>query len=753
MEKKTIKKEKKEVMERISKLETLVKEFEKSEKSLRYALRKEFDNREKIIEEETAGLITANAQLRQEISERKRAEDALRYRVEFEKLITTLSTNFIKLSLDEIDAEINNSLETIGKFVGVDRSYVFLFSDKEKKIDDIYEWCAKGIKPQIQNLRGCSIDDEFPWFAQKIRRHGVFHVSCYDKLPKEAGSEKEYLHSHKIQSLIAVPMFCGLSFIGFVGFDSVREKKTWEVDIIALLRIVGEIFANALERKWMDIAIRENEKKYRLLFECASEGIAILDMDGNILDCNKSYIKLLGYSRKEIVGKSVTTFLAEEYKITFQQRFPMLKKKGRTESEIELIRKGGKIIPIWCKATAIYDEYGNIKSALTHCRDITKKQGNKKTLKDDHFLMEKKAKADDLNNMPNDQLRSDPFNFKTSNKKIGLQDFEMFKQIPKKIGVPPCFKNIISRSHKIERLFDILPSVAESISTILIQGESGTGKHLFAQAIHNLSPRKDRPFIIVNCGALPDTLLESELFGYKAGAFTDAKKDKPGRFALADGGTLFLDEIGDISSAMQIRLLLFLQERIFEPLGSVKSVKADVRIIVATNKNLMDLVKKGRFREDLFYRINVVRLDLPPLRERLEDVPLLVEEFIVKLNIQQGKEIKGITEEALICLLSYDYPGNIRELENIIERAYVICNSEYIERTHLPDVIRNSLNIDPSKESNNMTLVKMEAAFLMNVLRQNNWNRVNAARQLGIHKATLYRKIKSLGLKLPVKHK
>ena len=217
---------KKNLLERISELEALVSEYQESEKSLRYALRKEFDNREKIIEEQTAGLISANVQLRQENSERQKAEDALRYRVEFEKLITTLSTNFIKLSLDEIDAEINNSLETIGKFVGVDRSYAFLFTDKDKKIDDIYEWCAKGINPQIQYLRGRTIDDEFPWFAQKIRRHRVFHVSGSYRLLAEACAEREYLNSHNIQSLIAVPMFCGSSFIGFVGFDSVRTEKT-----------------------------------------------------------------------------------------------------------------------------------------------------------------------------------------------------------------------------------------------------------------------------------------------------------------------------------------------------------------------------------------------------------------------------------------------------------------------------------------------------------------------------------------------
>ncbi len=207
----------------------------------------------------------------------------------------------------------------------------------------------------------------------------------------------------------------------------------------------------------------------------------------------------------------------------------------------------------------------------------------------------------------------------------------------------------------------------------MIEGASGTGKELFARAIHNLSPRRGKRFVAVNCGALPDTLLESELFGYKAGAFTDARQDKLGRFALADGGTLLLDEIGDVSPAMQVRLLRVLQERVYEPLGSVEPVKADVRLIAATNKDLGKLVRKGVFREDLYYRIHVIRLALPNLRDRREDIPLLVEHFIAKFNRLQGKDVVGVSDEVLARLMDHDYPGNVRELENIIEHAFVLC--------------------------------------------------------------------------------
>jgi len=302
----------------------------------------------------------------------------------------------------------------------------------------------------------------------------------------------------------------------------------------------------------------------------------------------------------------------------------------------------------------------------------------------------------------------------------------------------------------MHQLFSILPDVAHSTSTVLIEGESGTGKELFARAIHNLSPRKEKSFVAVNCGALPDTLLESELFGYKAGAFTDAKKDKPGRFRLADKGTLFLDEIGDISTAMQVRLLRVLQEKTYEPLGAVESARTDVRIITATNKKLEDLVKDRKFREDLYYRINVVRLALPCLRERMEDIPLLVAHFIQHFNAIQKKDISGMTDEALACLMSYDYPGNIRELANILERAFILCKAGMIEAYHLPESLWIHKSADKDQHPlKTLSLKGMEAIFLANALRRNDWNRLKTARQLGMHKSTLFRKIKALHIQVP----
>jgi transcriptional regulator with PAS, ATPase and Fis domain len=310
------------------------------------------------------------------------------------------------------------------------------------------------------------------------------------------------------------------------------------------------------------------------------------------------------------------------------------------------------------------------------------------------------------------------------------------------------FQSMVSRSSEMKRIFDILPEVAQSAASVLVLGESGTGKELIARTLHDLSSRTAKPFIAINCGALPDSLLEAELFGYKAGAFTDAKKDKPGKFAFAEGGTLFLDEIGDISSAMQVKLLRVLQEKTFEPLGSAASVKANVRVVAATNRNIPDMVKKGEFREDLFYRINVLTFTLPPLRQRRCDIPLLCNHFITLFNARYGKKISELSAEALELLLSHEFPGNIRELENIIEHAFIFCKEPIIQPQHLPGELGRAAAA--SKRTSGLleiqTFDELEKIFIENILTESHGNKVKAAQRLGIDKSTLFRKLKKFGI-------
>jgi len=334
----------------------------------------------------------------------------------------------------------------------------------------------------------------------------------------------------------------------------------------------------------------------------------------------------------------------------------------------------------------------------------------------------------------------------------GVETFRDLRQVEalrKRIEQSYCCEDILSCNHLMRRMFELLPTIADSDSTVCIEGETGTGKELVARAIHTLSPRKDKPFVAINCGALPDSLLESELFGYKAGAFTDAKRDKPGRCALAEGGTLLLDEIGDISPALQVRLLRVIQERVYEPLGATKPVETNVRIVAATNKNLDDLVRQGKFRHDLYYRINVVQLVLPPLRERKEDIPLLVDHFVARFNRLQDKDVAGVSERVMELLMAHDFPGNVRELENIIEHAFVLCQGGLIEPRHLPKSICPTSALSSLGMGRALSLEEMEKIMITDALRRNDWNRKAASRELRIHKSTLFRKIKVLGIDLP----
>ncbi|MEJ5365297.1 MAG: sigma 54-interacting transcriptional regulator [Desulfosoma sp.] len=308
------------------------------------------------------------------------------------------------------------------------------------------------------------------------------------------------------------------------------------------------------------------------------------------------------------------------------------------------------------------------------------------------------------------------------------------------------FGEVVSKNPLMQEILELLPVVAESPSTVLIQGESGTGKSMLARIIHQLSPRRDGPFVKLNCGAIPDPLLESELFGYRKGAFTDAKKDKPGRLQTAAGGTLFLDEVGCMSGALQVKLLRFLEERVFVPLGATEPVSADVRIVAASNVDLERKVEEGAFRGDLFYRLNVIGIRLPTLAERREDIPLLARHMLKKYNAVCGKNIREISEPALSLLMNYDFPGNVRELENIIEHACVLCSGPVIEVKHLPMDVVGKVRSRRRERPEASLLASSEERTIRWVLRKVHGNRVEAARELGISRATLWRKMKRYGI-------
>jgi PAS domain S-box-containing protein len=330
-----------------------------------------------------------------------------------------------------------------------------------------------------------------------------------------------------------------------------------------------------------------------------------------------------------------------------------------------------------------------------------------------------------------------------------FRDLSPIKELRQELAGKYAFQNIISKNCHMRQIFDTLPNIAQSDATVLIQGRSGTGKELFATAIHSLSPRAEGPLVKVNCGALPETLLESELFGYVKGAFTDAKHNRIGRFQAAQGGTIFLDEIGDTPLPIQVKLLRVLQHREFEPLGSERTVKADVRVVAATNQELERLVAEGRFREDLYYRLNVILIRVPDLAERSEDIPLLIEHFLDRFNQRMGRSISGISEEALALLVRHVFPGNVRELENILEHSYIVTRGPSISPEDLPPYLTGGRVGDWSSRSRTFGTsplfgaqgIEAERQQLTECLRRNLWNIPRAARELGMHRTTLWRKV------------
>ncbi len=437
-------------------------------------------------------------------------------------------------------------------------------------------------------------------------------------------------------------------------------------------------------------------EKERVILDSINEGVFTVDLTWTITSFNRAAEQITGVSRAEAVGRLCSeVFRADICEKACALRRTLTLEKPVVNATAHIVNIKGEQVPVRLSTALLEDEKGIVIGGVET-----------------------------------------------------FQDLSQIEQLRKELEAHYSFEDIVGRSPVMKKLFGIVPQIAESRSNVLIEGPSGTGKELFARAIHNLSPRKDKRFVAVNCGALPDTLLESELFGHKAGAFTDAKHDKPGRFAFADKGTIFLDEIGDISPAMQIRLLRVLQERVIEPLGSVEPVPIDVRIVAATNRDLAALVREGRFREDLYYRIRVIQLKLPPLRQRREDIPLLVEHLIEKFNRLQGKDIAGVSDEVMTRLMEYEYPGNVRELENIIEQAFVLCRGGLIEFHHLPPELR-PFGRTGSSQFRPASLTAMEKHMIAEALRLYRGNRGKTAGALGIDVSTLYRKIKKFSIDVP----
>lgn len=434
------------------------------------------------------------------------------------------------------------------------------------------------------------------------------------------------------------------------------------------------------------------EENCHIIFDSIEEGVFTVDLDWKITAFNRAAENITGIPRKEAMGQPcVEVFKTNVCKTDCMLRRALKYNKPVFNTPVYMIHSDSKRIPVVVNATILRNHQNQIIGGVETFRDLSTVSKLQQSFRKYH-----------------------------------------------------AFEKMVSKSQKMNEIFSTLELIADSNCTVLIEGPTGTGKELLAEAVHNNSPHKNGPFVPVNCGALPDTLIESELFGYKAGAFTDAKTDKPGRFERAQNGTIFLDEIGDVTPALQIRLLRVLENKIYEPLGSVKPSKTNARVVVASHRSLEKLVEKKIFREDLFFRVNVMKLTLPGLADRKEDIPLLVDHFLERLNHDKRKKILGFTQEAMAALMLYDWPGNIRELENTVEHAFILCKEKLIGLQHLPDKIL--MKINAAFAGKNTTLKEIEKNAILQTLERNNWKKLQTAKELGINKNTLRRKIVSYGM-------
>ncbi|MFC1821410.1 sigma 54-interacting transcriptional regulator [Thermodesulfobacteriota bacterium] len=459
-----------------------------------------------------------------------------------------------------------------------------------------------------------------------------------------------------------------------------------------------EIFQDHSALEELINRIRYDERKLKIILDNLDIGVFTVSRGGHINFFNTIAESISGFNRKEVLGKHCTVILGKER----SDGAPLLEQtigdgNPRSNKKILMTAKDGRPIPIRANYMALRNE--------------------------------------------NDQ---------TVGGLVTIQDLSLIDQLNKAISSRYTFADMVGKDPAMQKLFEIIPIIADSESTVLIEGPTGTGKDLLAKVIHNSSRRTKKPMVKVNCAALPDNLLESEMFGYVRGAFTGADRDKPGRFQEADGGTIFLDEIGDLPLSLQAKLLRVLEDQEFYPLGSRKTTKVDVRIIAATNQGLGTLVQEKRFREDLYYRLNVIRLELPPLKDRKGDIPLLIDHALKRLAAVKDTEVNRISEEAMEMLLNYEYPGNIRELENILEHALIICQEESLELKHLPIFLQKGISpskpLETSDQDFEARRQSSEKRLIIEMLGRHNWHRGKAARELNIDRTTLWRKMKRYNL-------
>jgi len=643
-----------------------------------------------------------------ELVRRRRVERSLSRRLDFEKLLAELSAELVAMESHEVDRAIIQGLKRLGEFLGADRARMWRFTANRDDLVSTHVWAVPGIEP----MPVTPLLEHFPWTMRQLQHGRPVVFSRPDELPQEAQVDRQSMVASGIKSFVVFPLGMGSNFMGTLSMTALRSHKIWPPGLVQELRPIGEMFANALRRSQADIELKQAELKYRVVADFTYNWEYWKNLDGSLRYVSPSCERISGYRPEELLSRPDLLreiILPEDRDRWDAHDCDALEDPEVREVQFRIQRADGAIRWIEHVCQPVTGDAGEFIGIRAGNQDITeRKQGELEIAR----LKE--------------QLQAD------------------YRYLREEIKLTHDFEHIIGNSNELKYVLHKVEQVAPSRTTVLILGETGTGKELFARAIHSASPRRDRPLIKVDCASLSPTLIESELFGHEKGAFTGAQSRKIGRFELAHDATIFLDEIGELPLELQTKLLRVVQEGEFERLGSSQPLKVDVRIIAATNRDLEEEVRKGRFREDLWYRLHVFPITVPPLRQRQEDIPLLVKAFVRRFNRKIGKEVTKIPPQVMENLRQYPWPGNVRELENIIEGAVINTDGPVLQ---LAGEMKTPLPAPPASPSESLEAV--ERSHILQILGKVGWKidgKQGAAARLNINPSTLRSRMRKLNI-------
>ncbi len=645
---------------------------------------------------------------------RKQAEESVKESLAFESLLAEISTRFVNLPPERIDSEIEDAHRRVCECFDLDFSALWQLSIESPRnytLTHSYRLIDGPALPERMTA-----DEYFPWCLERVGGGEIIAVST-EKVPAEAARDQEVWRHYGIKSSLVIPLAAGGEPpIGAVSFNTIKAERTWPENSVKNLQLVAQIFANALARKYADAELRKSEARLSLATNAAGVGLWIMEIASGCVWATPKARGLLHLApEEELVYETFLKAIHPEDRERIDQEVEQVIQSGeKLQIEYRIVLPDGSTRWIASSGQLYPGSNGEPESLMGVSVDISERN---KQLQE---IVELKRRLENEN-----------------------------LYLRKELSSEKGFEKIVGESKALKKVIMAAEQVAPTAATVLILGETGTGKGMMANAIHKMSTRRDRPLITVNCSALPQNLIESELFGREKGAFTGAHTRQAGRFEVADGGTIFLDEIGEMPLDLQSKLLRVLQEGEFERLGSAKTVKVDVRVIAATSRDLRQEVNTRRFREDLYYRLNVFPLSIPPLRRRREDIPPLAQHFVEIYGRKMRRYIDRIPETTFKMFQEYDWPGNVRELEHVIERGVIISTGRTFR---LAEQLTSSKSVG-AKDKPLKDLSSVEREHILRVLQKTGWRidgKTGAAEILQLHPSTLRFRIKKLGIRRPV---